>query len=110
MTGWVSFFAGFSAPIAGRRWLFAEYLGHFFPALRRGERPCVRGLGRLDPAFGKSADGRLRAGAGLHGAESVGVQRVARVQNVLTGAKILVLLASSGSDSPSGTEAGRIFR
>src|SRR5207237_5089810 len=31
MTGWVSFFAGFSAPIALAALAFANYLGHFFP-------------------------------------------------------------------------------
>ena len=33
MTGWVSFFAGFSAPIAASALLFADYLSHFFPSL-----------------------------------------------------------------------------
>src|SRR5215831_8833865 len=33
MTGWVSFFAGFSAPIAAAALAFSDYLGHFFPAL-----------------------------------------------------------------------------
>jgi len=28
MSGWVSFFAGFSAPIAGAALAFADYLGH----------------------------------------------------------------------------------
>ena len=30
MTGWASFFAGFSAPIAAAALAFSEYLGHFF--------------------------------------------------------------------------------
>src|SRR5215469_1370266 len=34
MTGWVSFFAGFSAPIATSALAFAYYLGHFFPGLQ----------------------------------------------------------------------------
>src|SRR5579872_4038662 len=34
MTGWVSFFAGFSAPIAAASLGFSDYLGHIFPALR----------------------------------------------------------------------------
>jgi len=33
MTGWASFFAGFSAPIAAAALAFSEYLGHFFPAV-----------------------------------------------------------------------------
>ena len=32
MTGWVSFFAGFSAPIAAAALAFSDYLGYFFPA------------------------------------------------------------------------------
>src|ERR1700689_1377878 len=35
MTGWVSFFAGFSAPIAGVALLFADYLGYFFPSVKQ---------------------------------------------------------------------------
>ncbi len=32
MTGWISFFAGFSAPIAAAALAFSDYLGHFFGA------------------------------------------------------------------------------
>ena len=39
MTGWASFFAGFSAPIAAAALAFSEYLGHFFPALARRMLP-----------------------------------------------------------------------
>ena len=35
MTGWVSFFAGFSAPIAAAALAFSDYVGHFFPATHR---------------------------------------------------------------------------
>src|SRR5712671_2140744 len=34
MTGWVSFFAGFSAPMASASLAFADYLGSFFPAFK----------------------------------------------------------------------------
>src|SRR6516225_9481055 len=34
MTGWVSFFAGFSAPIAAAALAFSDYLGHFFLSLK----------------------------------------------------------------------------
>src|SRR5580698_4574867 len=33
MTGWVSFFAGFSAPIAAAALAFSDYLAQFVPAL-----------------------------------------------------------------------------
>src|SRR5271165_7088960 len=36
MTGWASFFAGFSAPIAAAALAFSDYLGHFFGALKLG--------------------------------------------------------------------------
>ena len=39
MTGWASFFAGFSAPIAAAALAFSEYLGHFFPALSQENAP-----------------------------------------------------------------------
>ena len=49
MTGWVSFFAGFSAPIALAALAFSDYLGYFFPALQyRHPRRCS---GRADWEF-----------------------------------------------------------
>src|SRR5271169_1027552 len=43
MTGWVSFFAGFSAPIAAAALAFSDYLGHLFPALRHDHAALVLG-------------------------------------------------------------------
>src|ERR1043165_6927185 len=43
MTGWVSFFAGFSAPIALAALAFSDYLGYFFPALKQANAPYVLG-------------------------------------------------------------------
>src|SRR6476646_595012 len=43
MTGWVSFFAGFSAPIATAALAFSDYLGHFVPALHGSHSPVVFG-------------------------------------------------------------------
>src|SRR5579863_9533500 len=37
MSGWVSFFAGFSAPIAAAALAFSGYLAHFFPALDQSQ-------------------------------------------------------------------------
>src|SRR6185437_1300413 len=45
MTGWASFFAGFSAPIAAAALAFAEHLGHFFPALRQENAAVFVGSG-----------------------------------------------------------------
>src|ERR1043165_1499157 len=50
MTGWVSFFAGFSAPIAAAALAFSGYLSHFFPALK--ETPVVFGSGALSLHLG----------------------------------------------------------
>jgi basic amino acid/polyamine antiporter, APA family len=93
MTGWASFFAGFSAPIATAALAFSEYLGHFFPALSQENAPVIAGSGDWAIRLG----GAQAVACGLVAAFTVlnilGVQRVARVQNVLTGVKVLVLLA-----------------
>jgi basic amino acid/polyamine antiporter, APA family len=81
MTGWISFFAGFSAPIAAAALAFSDYLGHFFSALR------------LDSA-------RLGAPQILASViialftliNCLGILRTARVQNVLTSLKIFIIL------------------
>ena len=92
MTGWASFFAGFSAPIATAALAFSEYLGHFFPALSQQNAPVIAGSGEWAIRLG----GAQAVACGLVAVFTVlnifGVQRVARVQNILTGAKILVLV------------------
>src|SRR5271154_4150091 len=45
MTGWVSFFAGFSAPIAGAALAFSDYFGHFLPALKLESSRHLAGSG-----------------------------------------------------------------
>src|SRR5208282_4953385 len=47
MTGWVSFFAGFSAPIAAAALGFSDYLGHLFPLLRNDHSLLLLGSGAL---------------------------------------------------------------
>jgi APA family basic amino acid/polyamine antiporter len=89
MTGWVSFFAGFSAPIAAAALAFAGYLSHFFPALK--ESPVVIGSGALS----------LRLGAGQVVASGLialftilncfGIGRITKFQTALTAAKLLVI-------------------
>jgi APA family basic amino acid/polyamine antiporter len=41
LSGWISFFAGFAAPVAAGALAFSEYLGHFFPALPTASRIWV---------------------------------------------------------------------
>lgn len=91
MTGWVSFFAGFSAPIAAAALAFSDYLGYFFPALKQANADFTIGSGALSLTLG---GGQLMACA-LIGAFTIlnclGVARVAKVQNVLTVTKVVVL-------------------
>jgi APA family basic amino acid/polyamine antiporter len=93
MDGWVSFFAGFSAPIAAAALAFSDYLGYFFPALKQANAQFTIGSGDFALKLG---------GAQLTASILIllftflnffGVRRVARIQNVLTGGKILVLVA-----------------
>ncbi len=89
--GWVSFLAGFSAPIAAAALAFASYLGFFFPSVDPDNASYVVGSGSLGLKFG----GAQILACGLIGLFTllnfIGVSRVAKIQNVLTGTKILVL-------------------
>jgi APA family basic amino acid/polyamine antiporter len=93
ITGWVSFFAGFSAPIAIAALAFSDYVGFFFPALKQANAPIQLGGGEWVFRIG---GGQLLA-SGLIAAFTIlnlyGIGRVARIQNVLTGLKIAVLVA-----------------
>src|SRR5881227_2466432 len=51
MTGWVSFFAGFSAPIAAAALAFSDYLGYFLPSLKQSNATTI-GSGALTLRFG----------------------------------------------------------
>ncbi len=91
MTGWVSFFAGFSAPIAAAALAFSDYLGYFFPSLKQANADFTIGSGALSLTLG---GGQLMACALIAGftlLNCLGVSRVAKVQNVLTVTKVLVL-------------------
>jgi APA family basic amino acid/polyamine antiporter len=92
MTGWVSFFAGFSAPIASSALAIADYFGYLFPSLKQANATVVLGSGTFS----------LRVGPGQILASSIiaaftilnclGVGRTAKVQNVLTALKIIVIV------------------
>ncbi len=91
MTGWVSFFAGFSASIATAALAFSNYLAYFFPNLNQNHASLVIGSGAFS----------LRLGPGQAVASSLiavftilncfGVGRTAKVQNVLTSTKLIVM-------------------
>ena len=91
MTGWVSFFAGFSAPIAAAALAFSDYLGYFFPSLKQANATLVVGSG----AFSLRLGGGQLAACGLIAAFTIlncfGVGRTAKVQNVLTSTKLIVI-------------------
>src|SRR5436309_9449073 len=91
MTGWVSFFAGFSAPIAAAALAFSDYLGHFFPALKQSSATLVIGSGALSLRLGA----RQLTAAGLIALFTIlncfGIGRIAKLQTVLTATKLLVV-------------------
>ncbi len=86
--GWVSFFAGFSAPIAAAALAISAYLAYFFPVLQ------------IDSTADASVAG-LQVGGGQIVASAIvavftalnlfGVSQVAKLQNVLTVTKLLVI-------------------
>jgi APA family basic amino acid/polyamine antiporter len=90
VTGWVSFFAGFSAPIAAAALAFSDYLGYFFPVLKQSNAMVI-GSGTFALRIGA---GQMLAAA-LIAAFTVlnifGVGRTAKVQNVLTSTKLVVI-------------------
>ena len=93
MTGWVSFFAGFSAPIAAAALAFSDYLGYFIPGIKQANAQLVIG----PASWGWKIGGAQLVACALVAVFTVlnffGVQRVARVQNLLTGIKVGVIVA-----------------
>jgi APA family basic amino acid/polyamine antiporter len=91
LSGWVSFFAGFSAPIAAAALAFAGYLAFIFPSL--GQAPSVLRWDVGGITWQVGATQALAAGLVLMLTllNCVGVVLVARVQNVLTMIKIVVI-------------------
>jgi basic amino acid/polyamine antiporter, APA family len=78
MTGWISFFAGFSAPIAAAALAFSDYVGH------------VVGAQGLSVGVGRTLASAIIALFTI--INCLGIRRTARVQNVLTSLKILIIL------------------
>jgi APA family basic amino acid/polyamine antiporter len=87
LSGWVSFFVGFSAPIAASAIGFSEYLTRAFPGLLH---PGLFG-GAAEAAVMKKLYAILIIAAFtfLH---TRGLEAGARVQNALTGLKILLIV------------------
>src|SRR5215472_3631216 len=89
VTGWVSFFAGFSAPIASAALAFAGYLSYFFPALKESASHTI-GSGPFSLTFGGAQAAASLLVLAFTVLNCFGVGRTAKVQNVLTTTKILV--------------------
>ncbi|MGA3201003.1 MAG: amino acid permease [Bryobacteraceae bacterium] len=92
MTGWVSFFAGFSGPIALAALAFSDYLGYFLPSLRQENARLVAGSGDWTLHLGGAQAVACALVLVFTLLNCIGVRRVARIQNVLTGAKVLTLV------------------
>jgi APA family basic amino acid/polyamine antiporter len=92
MTGWVSFFAGFSAPIASAALAFAGYLSYFFPALKESASHTI-GSGPFSLSFGGAQAAASLLVLAFTVLNCFGVGRTAKVQNVLTTTKILVIVS-----------------
>jgi APA family basic amino acid/polyamine antiporter len=93
LSGWVSFFAGFSAPIAAAALAFAGYLAFIFPSLGQASSRLRWDFGGITWQIGATqviAAGLILILTILN---CVGIVLVARVQNVLTTIKVMVIAA-----------------
>jgi APA family basic amino acid/polyamine antiporter len=105
MTGWISFFAGFSAPIAAAALAFSDYFGYFVPATRQANSQFTIGSGPWAWHFGAAQLVACSLVAVFTILNFFGVQRVARVQNLLTSLKVamicvfLILAFTAGNGS-----------
>ncbi len=88
LSGWVSFFAGFSAPIAATAIAFSEYLGYYVPALSRSSAhgPHLRWLHTGASEFASIGVIFLFAAINI-----AGVHSAAKLQNWLTAFKLGVI-------------------
>jgi len=92
MTGWVSFFAGFSAPIAAASLGFADYLSHVFPTLFAGPALLQFGSKNFTIHVGAQQFAASALIAAFTALNCFGVGRAAKVQNVLTSSKLVIIV------------------
>ena len=93
LTGWVSFFAGFSAPIAAAALAVSEYLSHFNPALSTQSDASNVVLGPLTLRLGPGQWLACLLVALFTALNVFGLRPAARAQNFLTATKVLVVVA-----------------
>ena len=91
MTGWVSFFAGFSGPIALAALAFSEYLGYFWPALKQTNAQYKFGPDWFTLKLGGAQMAASALIAVLTVINLFGVKPVAAIQNVLTATKLAAI-------------------
>lgn len=96
MSGWVSFFAGFSAPIAAAALAFSDYLGYFFPALKQDNAWTRIGQGEYGIQFGGAQIAASAMILTFTILNLFGVEFIARIQNALTSVKVLVMIGFIG--------------
>jgi basic amino acid/polyamine antiporter, APA family len=109
MTGWVSFFAGFSAPIAATALAFSGYLAYFFPSLKASNTPVTIGTGTFSLQLGP---GQIVASALIAAftlLNCFGLRLTAKVQNTLTTTKIIVILVFLLAGFSAGTGSWHHF-
>jgi basic amino acid/polyamine antiporter, APA family len=88
LSGWVSFFAGFSAPIAAAAIAFSDYVGYYVPALSRSSA----GKSHLHWLHTGGAEWASIAVIFLFAAINIlGVRLASKLQNWLTGLKVSVI-------------------
>jgi basic amino acid/polyamine antiporter, APA family len=88
LSGWISFFAGFSAPIAATALGFSEYLGHYFPALSASSSATGR-LRWLHTGYAQWVSiGVIFLFAAIN---IVGLNWASKLQNILTALKLGIL-------------------
>jgi APA family basic amino acid/polyamine antiporter len=97
LSGWVSFFVGFSAPIAASAIGFSEYLTRAFPGLLRpGLLPGPHEAANMKRVYALLI---IAAFTLLH---TRGLKAGTRVQNALTGLKVLLIVGLVGAGFVAG--------
>src|SRR5215469_6896890 len=81
MTGWASFFAGFSAPIAASALALSDYAGYFFPAFKQQNAAFTFGSGEWEFKIGGAQALACSLVAVFTALNCLGLKRTARVQN-----------------------------
>ncbi len=93
MTGWISFFAGFSAPIAAAALAFSDYVGHFNGWFKQENATHIAGSGAWEFHAGGAQVLACSLIVMFTVLNCLGVKRTARVQNALTAAKVFIIIA-----------------